>query len=142
MDSRFCGNDDKGRVMSVANLTEQLLAEATAAHPREACGLLLGRGDRIDEVRPCANVHPHREGFFEIDPLALIAAHRAAREGGPQIIGYYHSHPEGPPEPSATDRANATGDGRVWAIVGKGKVGWWRDGAHGFEPLSYPPRRG
>ena len=31
----------------------------------------------------------------------------------------------------------ATGDGRAWAIVGQGRVGWWRDGARGFEVL--PP---
>ena len=103
----------------------------------EACGLLLGQGDRIDEVRPCANIHPTPETHFEIDPRALIAAHRAAREGGPQIVGYYHSHPAGPPDPSATDRAHATGDGKVWAIVGEGRVGWWRDEVEGFVPLSY-----
>jgi hypothetical protein len=39
--------------------------------------------------------------------------------------------------PSAVDRANATADGRVWAIVGEGRVGWWRDGEGGFVPLSY-----
>ncbi len=118
-------------------LEEQLLHLAADAHPREACGIFLGRGGRIEEVRSCANVHPDPEGFFEIDPRALIAAHRAAREGGPQVLGYFHSHPSGPPAPSATDRANGTGDGRVWAIVGEGRVGWWRDDDGGFVPLSY-----
>lgn len=120
-----------------SSLEASLLTHATAAHPREACGLLLGRDGRIAEIRPCANVHPAPRTHFEIDPQALIDAHRAAREGGPEVIGYWHSHPQGPPEPSATDRAHATGDGRVWAIVGEGKVGWWRDGEDGFEPLSY-----
>ena len=118
-------------------MVELLLSQAHAAHPREACGLLLGRNGRIDEARPCANVHATPETHFEIDPQALVDAHRAAREGGAEVIGYYHSHPHGSPEPSATDRANATGDGRVWAIVGQGKVGWWRDGIGGFEALSY-----
>jgi proteasome lid subunit RPN8/RPN11 len=114
-----------------------LLEEAAAAHPLEVCGLLLGGGTLIREVRPCANVHPQPERHFEINPYALIAAHRAAREGGPQVVGYYHSHPSGPPKPSATDRAHATADGRVWAIIGQGSVGWWRDAADGFLPLSY-----
>jgi proteasome lid subunit RPN8/RPN11 len=118
-------------------LEGEMLRLAAAAHPHEACGILLGHGERIEEVRSCANVHPEPEGFFEIDPRALIAAHRAAREGGPQVLGYFHSHPSGLPEPSATDRASGTGDGRAWAIVGEGKVGWWRDGARGFVPLSY-----
>ena len=123
-------------------LIEQLIALAEAAHPYEACGLLLGRSDRIAEVRPCANVHPQLDRHFEIDPQSLIDAHRRARSGGSEVLGYFHSHPSGPPEPSATDRAHATGDGRVWAIVGEGKVGWWRDTPGGFEPLSYAPRGG
>jgi desampylase len=124
------------RIEVSSGVVERLIAEAAAAHPLEACGLLLGDG-RVDQVRPCANVHPHPERQFEIDPQALIDAHRDARTGGLPIIGYYHSHPVGPPHPSATDRAHATHDGRVWAIVGEGKVGWWRDTATGFEPLSY-----
>lgn len=118
---------------------ERLLAEARNALPREACGLILGNGVQIEEVRVCRNVHPQPETHFEIDPQALIEAHRAARAGGPQVLGYYHSHPAGPPEPSSTDRAHATGDGKVWAIVGEGRVGWWRDTPEGFEALSYEP---
>lgn len=114
-----------------------LLSEAGAAHPLEACGLLLGAGNSIVEARSCANVHVAPERHFEIDPQALIDAHRNARNGGLDVLGYWHSHPSGPPEPSATDRAHATGDGRVWAIVGDGKVGWWRDTAAGFAALSY-----
>ena len=116
---------------------EQLLGEAKGTHPLECCGLLFGAGLHIDEARACANVHSRPERHFEIDPQALVDAHRAARKGGPQIMGYFHSHPTGPPEPSAIDRANATGGGKVWAIVGEGRVAWWRDTPQGFEPLSY-----
>lgn len=116
---------------------EAILAEGQAAHPAEACGLLLGSGHRIDALRRCRNVHPDPARQFEIDPQALIDAHRAARSGGPAVIGYYHSHPSGPAEPSATDRAHAAGDSKVWAILGGGAIGWWRDTPGGFEPLSY-----
>ncbi|WP_095013399.1 Mov34/MPN/PAD-1 family protein [Tsuneonella mangrovi] len=118
-------------------LIESLLAKAAAAHPRECCGLLLGEGERIKQVVPAPNVHPHPERHFEIDPQALIDAHRAERTGGAKVIGYYHSHPSGPPEPSATDSAMAAHDGRVWAIVGEGRVGWWRDEPDGFEPIDF-----
>lgn len=120
-----------------STLVEALLAEARNAHPHEACGLLLGEGARIDLLRACANVHPDIARHFEIDPRALIDAHRTARSGGPQVLGHYHSHPSGIPAPSATDRMHATGDGQVWAIVGEGSIGWWRDAPGGFEPLSY-----
>ena len=109
--------------------------EATRAWPNEACGLLLGRDGVILAVRACANVAADPTRHFEIDPAELIAAHRAERAGGPQLIGYWHSHPKGLAQPSATDRAMASGDGRIWAIVAGGQVNFWRDRADGFEPV-------
>lgn len=114
-----------------------MLEAAAAQAPHEACGLLLGHGLRIDAAMPCANVAADPARHFEIDPVALIAAHRAARAGGPQVIGYFHSHPNGLAGPSSTDRASAAGDGRVWAICAAGAVSWWQDDPAGFEPLSY-----
>ena len=114
-----------------------LLAEAARAAPAECCGLLLGRAGRIEEARPAANVSPEPLRRFEIDPATLIAAHRAARAGGLDLIGYYHSHPAGYPHPSTTDREHASGDDRVWAIVAEDVVAFWRDGEAGFAPLSY-----
>lgn len=116
---------------------EGLLAEASGALPHEACGLLLGHGTRIEEVKFARNVDPIPRTRFEIDPQALVDAHRAARRGGPEVLGYYHSHPTGPAEPSASDRALASGDGRIWAIVAGGDVTFWRDDEDGFAKLSY-----
>jgi predicted GIY-YIG superfamily endonuclease/proteasome lid subunit RPN8/RPN11 len=113
-----------------------LRAHAAREHPNECCGLLLGEGGRITSIQPAANVHPAPKAHFEIDPAALIAAHREARNGGPQVIGYYHSHPSGPAAPSATDRALAAGDGLVWAIIAAGAISWWRDAPSGFTTLS------
>ena len=111
-------------------------ATARDSAPDECCGLLLGR-ERIEEARPAANVAAEPRRRFEIDPQALVDAHRVARNGGPEIIGYYHSHPAGSATPSITDRAMASGDGRVWAIVGTDGVTFWRDDEHGFVSLSY-----
>jgi desampylase len=113
-----------------------LLEEAARTHPLECCGLLLGRSENIETAQLCANLHPQPERHFEIDPKALIAAHRAARAGGQEVLGYYHSHPSGSTAPSATDRASASGDGRIWAIVAGGEIGWWRDGPEGFVALT------
>ena len=116
---------------------ERILAEAARAAPEECCGILLGRDGLIEETRPAPNVAPDPLRRFEIDPQALVDAHRAARGNGPQILGYYHSHPGGSAEPSATDRAQSAGDGRVWAIAGETGVAFWRDGERGFVRLSY-----
>jgi proteasome lid subunit RPN8/RPN11 len=120
-----------------SDIIATLLAEAARTAPEECCGLLLGRGERIARITPAANVADDRRSRFEIDPAALVAAHRAARTGGPDLVGYYHSHPAGHARPSAVDCAHASGDRRVWAIVARGEVTFWRDGEAGFEPLSY-----
>ncbi|MFM5923251.1 MAG: M67 family metallopeptidase [Novosphingobium sp.] len=121
-------------VTSGVNAT--LREEATRAHPLECCGLLLGRGARIECAVPTRNVHPDPARHFEIDPVALIAAHKAARSGGPQVLGYYHSHPNGRAAPSDEDSRVRSGDGRFWAIIAAGDVLWWHDEAKGFEALS------
>ena len=116
---------------------DTLRAEADRAAPEECCGVLLGRPGTIEEARPARNVADARLRRFEIDPQALVDAHRAARAGGPQVLGYYHSHPGGPAEPSAVDSAMAAGDGRIWAIVGETDTTFWRDDEAGFARLSY-----
>jgi len=119
-----------------------LRQQAILASPRECCGILLGKRQRIDAILPATNIHPTPDTHFEIDPQALIDAHREARGGGSQVLGYYHSHPDGPARPSATDRAMASGDGRIWAITGEdGGTTFWRDTPDGFVSLSYVSRK-
>jgi len=115
---------------------DAMLMAARAAHPLEACGILFGTERRIEAFLETANVHARPERRFEIDPQALIDAHRSARAGGPRIAGYFHSHPDGIPEPSATDLAQAAPDGRVWAIYGEGRLAFFRAVEGGFETLS------
>ncbi|MFC4596134.1 MULTISPECIES: Mov34/MPN/PAD-1 family protein [Sphingobium] len=110
------------------SLLEQIMSLA-AADPREVCGLLLGEPGRITEMRPATNVAAEPARQFEIDPATLFAAHKAARGGGPAILGHYHSHPSGHPEPSGTDVASAVPDGRLWLILGGGEARLWTAGA-------------
>lgn len=121
-------------------LVEQIVALAAASRD-EICGLLLGTEGRIDAVLPAANVAADPRRHFELDPALLIRAHRAARSGGPAVIGHYHSHPTGLPEPSPRDAADAAPDGTIWLIAGGGEVTAWRAVAAGrrhgrFEPLA------
>lgn len=109
------------------SVVDAMLAAATAALPREACGILLAEGGRITRFVETANVHPAPLTHFEIDPQALIDAHRAARAGGAQVAGYFHSHPHGPARPSLTDQALAAQDGAIWAIAGAPEKGRSRE---------------
>lgn len=91
---------------------------ARAAAPDEACGILFGDDCRITAAEPAANVAAHPARAFEIDPAALLRAHRDARGQGRSVVGWYHSHPNGVTEPSATDAARAVEDGKLWLIAG------------------------
>ena len=124
------------RIELTSGAMATLRKEAALAHPAECCGLLLGQGGRIEVAVPAANVHSDPLQHFEIDPKVLIDRHKQAREGGPQVLGYYHSHPNGRAEPSAEDIVMAERAGRIWAIIAAGDVLFWRDGPTGFEPLS------
>lgn len=126
--------------MTLAITPETLAAlqrEAAIAAPEECCGILFGDGESVTALAPARNVHRDPLSHFEIDPQALVDAHRAARQGGPQVIGYYHSHPNGLARPSATDEAMAAGDGAIWAIIAAGCVTFWRAGDAGFTALPY-----
>ena len=103
---------------------DAIRAEAAAGPDVEVCGLLLGEGLRVERVVACRNVAEEPATGFEIDPQALIAAHKAARDGGPAVLGHYHSHPNGKAEPSARDAVMARG-GEVWVIVAGGEVTAW-----------------
>jgi proteasome lid subunit RPN8/RPN11 len=109
----------------------------TAADPaREVCGLLFGTAEHIDGVMAARNMAADPARHFEIDPAALFAAIRAERGGGPKLAGYYHSHPHGPATPSATDRASAAPDGKLWLIVTRDAVTGWRAGPDGFAAVA------
>jgi len=114
-----------------------LEAAADAAHPNEACGILLGEGRRVTVFNETPNIHPAPRTHFEIDPQSLVDAYRAERQGGLTIIGYFHSHPLGSGVPSDTDRRSSARDGKVWAIIGYGNLRLWQDEPDGFHPLAY-----
>lgn len=117
------------------DVIKALSRAAEASHPQEACGILTGEDDQITGFVEARNVHATPETHFEIDPQALIDAHRSARDGGPQVIGYFHSHPCGPAAPSPTDEEVAAKDGAIWAIAAKRELGLFRAGEGRFEWL-------
>ena len=125
-----------------SQVVKALEEAARRTWPQEACGLLLGEGGVVTRFQETRNVHPLPQTHFEIDPQALIDAHRAARGGGEQILGYFHSHPEGPAKPSETDQKQAAGDGMIWALWGEGSLAFWRDEPTGFRQLSYSRTKG
>lgn len=97
----------------------------------EVCGLLLGIDRHVAAALPTINVASNPARHFEIDPVALLRAHRRAREGGTSVLGHYHSHPDGRAVPSATDAWMAVDDGVLWLIVTSASTTAWVSAASG-----------
>jgi proteasome lid subunit RPN8/RPN11 len=112
-------------------ILNRIAAETMASPDREICGLLLGVTGKVDAAIACRNVAADPATRFEIDPAALLAAHRAARTGGAAVIGCYHSHPTGLPEPSPRDAADAAPDGSLWLVATNAAVTAWQAVADG-----------
>ncbi|MGK6319712.1 Mov34/MPN/PAD-1 family protein [Sphingomonas sp. DT-204] len=124
------------------SVLDDIHAEAEAFPFQETCGLLFGTPARITTHLRCRNVAPDPRKAFEIDPTQLIAAYKGARQGGPSIVGCYHSHPLGAPEPSLQDAAAAEPNGWIWLIVAGRGTGCWRAVPEGprvgrFEAVPY-----
>jgi len=93
-------------------LGKSLDAYARGAYPNETCGLLLGinsgRERLVAQVREARNLNVERaQDRFELDPQDFLDAEREARAAGLDVVGIWHTHPDHPAQPSATDRAGA-----------------------------------
>jgi proteasome lid subunit RPN8/RPN11 len=120
----------------------QIADAAEAAYPRECCGLLAGKprpnGDiEVVRVHPSANLGK-RPDRFEIDPRLWVDLSRAHGKGPVRVVGLYHSHPDRPAQPSATDLEAAWGEDLVWIIVSVAGPGDAQSG----EPQSGEPQSG
>jgi len=97
--------------------------------PEEACGLLVGRRGANDVVisaaRESKNLAPNPCAGFEVDTGLRLRLQRELRDSDAAIVGVFHSHPSGDPEPSATDRASIWEPELIWLItaVSAGAVG-------------------
>lgn len=114
-------------------LLDRILDEAGANPCHEICGLLLGQGNHVCDIRAAPNVAQDSTRRFEVDPAILIAVHKGARQAGLTVMGHYHSHPNGATEPSSCDAEMATDDGSLWLICSPSReYRIWRAGKRGL----------
>ena len=97
-------------------LLNEMLSHVSGLWPEEACGLVGGRDGRAVRLYPVENVR-HSPVAFEMEPLQQIRAMLAMEAEGLELIAIYHSHPDGPARPSATDVANAYYPDTVQLII-------------------------
>jgi len=98
----------RATVTMAAAARRAIVRQARAASPRECCGFLLGQGRHVRHVAAMNNAARSRTRFRvrDRDHLALRRVLRAI-DPTLEIVGVYHSHPQGPARPSPTDVAEA-----------------------------------
>jgi proteasome lid subunit RPN8/RPN11 len=114
-----------------------MLADARACDPFESCGLIAGRasglprgGSEAVQVISVTNVL-HSRVRFRMDPVQQLKAFNQIEEQGLELLAIYHSHPDGPATPSATDVSEAAYPGVVHLI-------WSKSGERLGERLTEP----
>lgn len=155
-----------GRLIVSPSAAEALARHLADAYPREGCGVLLGAGGgggvggkpgagegpddgggprggdvrRAARAEPATNRREDRPDRYDLDPDVLRRLLEEEEEGGPRVLGFYHSHPDAAPVPSETDRAHAwpwyvylivpvpdgrplPGEARAWRLVEEGAGG-------------------
>jgi proteasome lid subunit RPN8/RPN11 len=91
-------------------LVDAIRRAGEAAYPAECCGVLGGRVTGLKEVlriEPVVNRRtddPHR---YLISPDDLLRVTLELRHAELEVLGYYHSHPDHPAEPSEFDSEHA-----------------------------------
>jgi proteasome lid subunit RPN8/RPN11 len=129
-----------------------IVAHARRDAPNECCGLLIGQvgtaqsdphvlesGPHVLEAVPASNAASDPTRRYEISPVDYFAQIKRCRRisdaqsGNFEVLGAYHSHPRGGPDPSETDTAQAFRD-FVFVIVGlAGAAGGMEIRAYRFE---------
>lgn len=89
---------------------EQMRLDVAQRAPEEACGLLAGerQGDQLLVRRLFILTNLlHSAARYRLDPQEQLSAFNQMEAEGMELVGIYHSHPDGPDEPSPTDLAEA-----------------------------------
>jgi len=97
------------------------LAQHCAARwPEETCGILMGdwRGGivRVEDFRPVRNASREPLRSFMFDPEEWVRAFFEARKWGRDVVGVFHSHPDGRLSPSEADRKAQLPWGTCWIV--------------------------
>jgi len=105
------------------DLSERIRRHGAETFPHECCGALLGRdsvavesgnSEESETPREVLDLFPlvNRRDDSPRNRFAVAAddvrdAEKAARQHGLEVVGWYHSHPDHPAQPSQFDREHA-----------------------------------
>jgi len=81
---------------------EQILEQARAQVPIEACGILAGCNGRVEKLYRMTNADQSSD-HYTMEPKEQFAVVKDIRLESLEMLAIYHSHPATPARPSAED---------------------------------------
>ena len=92
-----------------------LVQHSESQKPNEACAVLFGKENKVEEVFLTKNIDESPINFT-ISNEQLIEAYRIAEDKKIEVIGIFHSHPNSEACPSNTDKKFMQSNPVVWII--------------------------
>jgi len=106
-----------GFVQVPLHILNAMITHARSEPRAECCGLLAGRGGSITRIFPAVNAAANPATSYEIAPKEIFERMREMRGEGMEMLGIYHSHPNGKNEPSPRDIEQAYYSEAAYFIV-------------------------
>lgn len=131
--------DELPSIRFLPDAWKQLTQQSEAAYPFEGCGLLLGpmgKEKKVQKVVAMKNMlRDEGRGRFDFtfSPQEFMQVQMEAERNNLDVVGLYHTHPDHPARPSATDTSQPMLAGWISVIAGvhggrfKEAKAWWRE---------------
>jgi len=98
------------------NIFEQMVEQAKAESPIEACGILSGKNRTVEKLYKMTNTDQSSDHFMMV-PKEQFKVAKDIRAADIEMLAIYHSHPETPARPSSEDIRLAVTPNVVYIIV-------------------------
>lgn len=97
-------------------ILSDMVKHAREHAPVEACGLLVGAGDRVAKAYHLTNIDASPD-HFSLDPKEQFSVTKEIRPRGWDVLAVYHSHPATPARMSQEDIRLALAPDMKYVIV-------------------------
>lgn len=98
------------------DIFKQMVEQAKAASPIEACGILAGKNGTAEKLYKMTNADQSNYHFTMV-PEEQFKVVKDIRAAGLEMQAVYHSHPESPARPSAEDIRMAFTPNTIYVIL-------------------------
>ena len=98
------------------HIFKQMVAQAKAETPVEACGILAGKDNKVEKLYKMTNVDNSSDHFM-MEPAEQFKVVKDIRSASLEMLAIYHSHPDSAARPSDEDIRLALTPDVIYIIV-------------------------